>query len=266
HLAGADDLLDADRFQELDQGVDLVLGASHLDDVGPARHVDDLPAEDVDDVDDLAARAFVDTHLEQDELALHVGGVGEVDDADDADQLVELLLDLLERLVVAAGDQGDARHRRVHRLRHREALDVEAAAAEKPGDPSEDSELVLDQDGDGVTHPLVRAVPREDLHDLVLARELQLLETLLLHLFLGGEVVLLLKRLELLLEVVVLVVVVPQLRLTLEQGGDQLLVLSLHSKPPPASSLATVIRRKTDCQRAGAAEAGRASSASGGRT
>src|SRR5262249_34958540 len=72
----------------------------------------------------------------------------------------------------------------------------------------------------------------EYLHDLVLARELELLEALLLHLLLGGEVELLLERLELSLEVVVLVVVVPQLRLTLEQGGDQLLVLSLHTKPP----------------------------------
>src|SRR5262245_42246585 len=70
----------------------------------------------------------------------------------------------------------------------------------------------------------------EDLHDLVLPRELELLEALLLHLLLRGEVELLLQRLELPLEVVVLVVVVPELRLTLEQGGDQLLVLSLPTK------------------------------------
>ena len=81
----------------------------------------------------------------------------------------------------------------------------------------------------------VRPVAGQDLHDLVLARELQLLEALLLHLLLGGEVVLLLKALELLLEVVVLLVVVPQLRLALEQGGNQLLVLSLQTKPSTVS-------------------------------
>src|SRR4030095_4397320 len=42
---------------------------------------------------------------------------------------------------------------------------------------------------------------------------------------------LLLQGPELPLEVHVLLVVAPQLRLALEQGGDQLLVLSLHAKP-----------------------------------
>src|SRR5262245_9268656 len=73
-------------------------------------------------------------------------------------------------------------------------------------------------------------VPREDLHHLVLARELELLEPLLLHLFLRSEVELLLQGPELPFEVDVLLVVAPQLRLALEQGGNQLLVLSLHTK------------------------------------
>src|SRR4029450_13728554 len=82
---------------------------------------------------------------------------------------------------------------------------------------------------------LVPPMPREDLHHLVLARELELLEPLLLHLFLRGEVELLLRGPELPFEVDVLLVVVPQLRLALEQGGDQLLVLSLHTEPSHAS-------------------------------
>src|SRR4029450_10334016 len=82
---------------------------------------------------------------------------------------------------------------------------------------------------------LVRPVPREDLHHLVLARELELLEPLLLHLLLRGEVELLLQGPGLPLEVHVLLVVAPQLRLALEQGGDQLLVLSLHTEPSTVS-------------------------------
>ena len=76
--------------------------------------------------------------------------VGEVDDLDDADELVELLLDLLEHLVVAARHQRDARDGGIERLGDRQALDVEAAAAEQPGDARQHAELVLDQDGDGV--------------------------------------------------------------------------------------------------------------------
>jgi len=154
HLPGAHDLLDADRLQQLDQRVDLVLGARHLDHVGAVRDVDDLAAEDVDDVHHLAARPLVGVHLDEHELALDVLGAREVGELDDRDQLVELLLDLLEHLVVAARDEGDARDRRVHRLGDGEALDVEAASAEQPGDASQDTELVLDQHGDGVAHRL----------------------------------------------------------------------------------------------------------------
>jgi hypothetical protein len=161
HPTGAHDLLDADRLQELDQRVDLVLCARHLDDVRAPRHVDDLAAEDVDDVDDLAAGPLVHRDLDEHQLALDVGGVGEVDHLDDGDQLVKLLLDLLERLVVTPGDERDARDGRVHGLGDREALDVEAAAAEEPRDAREDAELVLDQNGDGVPHDFTATSGRD---------------------------------------------------------------------------------------------------------
>src|SRR2546430_2309545 len=79
---------------------------------------------------------------------------------------------------------------------------------------------------------LVGAVARQDLHDLVLAGELELLEPLLLHRFLGRQVELLLEGSEPPLEVGVLLVVAPELRLSLEQGPDQLLVLFFHASPP----------------------------------
>src|SRR5207253_9600417 len=78
----------------------------------------------------------------------------------------------------------------------------------------------------------VGAVAGQDLHDLVLAGELELLEPLLLHLFLGRQVELLLEGSEPPLEVGVLLVVAPELRLSLEQGPDQLLVLFFHASPP----------------------------------
>src|SRR5581483_4803610 len=83
----------------------------------------------------------------------------------------------------------------------------------------------------------VRAVARQDLHDLVLAGELQLLEALLLHLLLGREVELLLVQIQLPLQVRVLLVVLPELRLSLQEGLDELLVLFLHAYPPRQRSV-----------------------------
>src|SRR5439155_21412444 len=142
HLAGPHDLADADRLQQLDQRVDLVLGAGQLHDVGAARDVDDLAAEDVDDVHHFTAGPLVGIHLDEYVLALEVLRAREVGELDDRDQLVELLLDLLEHLVVAARDERDPGHAWVHRLGDGQALDVEAASAEKPGDSGEDAELV----------------------------------------------------------------------------------------------------------------------------
>src|SRR5262245_42848415 len=75
----------------------------------------------------------------------------------------------------------------------------------------------------------VRPVASEDFHDLVLAGELELLQPLLLHLFVGRQVELLLEEVQLALEVDVLLVVPPELRLSLEQGSDQRLVLFFHT-------------------------------------
>ena len=108
----------------------------------------------------------------------------------------------------------------------------------------------------------MRAVPGEDLHDLVLARELELLEALLLELFLGRQVELLLEDLQALFEVDVLLVVALELGLALKQGPDELLVLFLHRSSPARGESWTLICPKMPCQR----EAGRVSSASGGRT
>src|SRR5262249_53026742 len=88
----------------------------------------------------------------------------------------------------------------------------------------------------------VSAVAREDLHDLVLPRELELLQPFLLDLFFRGEIVLLLQGAELPLQVVVLLVVAAQLRLALEQGGDQFLVLRFHTRP---SAVTQTLNRNT---------------------
>src|SRR5205809_6354474 len=78
----------------------------------------------------------------------------------------------------------------------------------------------------------VGAVAGQDLHDPVLAGELELLQPLLLHLLFGRQVELLLESAEPPLEVDVFLVVAPELRLSLEQGLDERLVLFFHASPP----------------------------------
>src|SRR6266446_10608784 len=81
----------------------------------------------------------------------------------------------------------------------------------------------------------VGAVAGQDLHDPVLAGELELLQPLLLHLLFGRQVELLLEGAEPPLEVDVLLVVAPELWLSLEQGLDERLVLFFHASAPVLS-------------------------------
>src|SRR5690606_11894167 len=114
------------------------------------RHVHGLGAEQVDDLQHLAADARVGAHLDQQQLALHGGRRLELDDLDDVHELVELLGDLLEREVVDGDDDRHPRDLGVLGRPDRERLDVEPPAGEQPGHPGEDARLVLDQHRQGV--------------------------------------------------------------------------------------------------------------------
>ena len=65
---------------------------------------------------------------------------------------MQLLGDLVDRVLVAVDGDGHAREARVLAQADGEALDVEAAAGEEPGDPREHAGLVLDEDGERVLH------------------------------------------------------------------------------------------------------------------
>src|SRR5262249_26769325 len=194
-LSRPHDLEDAERLQQLEERVHLLFRARDLDDVGLARDVDDLRAEDVDEVGELAAGLLVGAHLDEHELALDVLRLREVADLDHADELVQLLLHLLENLVVAARDERDAGHRRTDRLSMLKPrpLNSPATRASTPNSFSTRIEMMW--------RISVRSVASEDFHDLVLAGELELLQPLLLHLFVGRQVELLLENVQLALEV-----------------------------------------------------------------
>src|SRR4051812_49413410 len=145
-LAGARHLDQPVRADHPLERVDLLRRARDLDRQRAARDVDDLPLEDLGELHDVAAvlHGSLDPeqrHLPGDRLiGLHVADLHHVH------QLVELLGDLIDRVDGAVQGQGDPRDVGVLRRADGEGVDVEAAAGEEPGDPGEDSGLVLDEE------------------------------------------------------------------------------------------------------------------------
>ena len=96
--------------------------------------------------------------------AIFSGNMVAAGNIQDPDELAQLLDHLFDDLVVPAGDDGDAGDGGVKGLADAQALDVEAAAGKKAGDPRQDAELVLDGDGDRMLHPLLLP-PAEKIRD-----------------------------------------------------------------------------------------------------
>ena len=90
--------------------------------------------------------------LHEHELARDGLALFEIDHLDHVDQLPELLNAQVERGLVALEDGGDPRQRRVMRGRDVKRVDVEAAAGKHAGDAGQNAELVLNEDGDGMSH------------------------------------------------------------------------------------------------------------------
>src|SRR5215207_3264107 len=87
-------------------------------------------------------------------------GAGQLDDLEHVDQLVELLGDLLQGPLGAVDHDRHAAAARVLGGPDGQAVDVEAAPAEQPGDAGQDARLVLDQHRDRVGAHQVRTSRR----------------------------------------------------------------------------------------------------------
>ena len=124
-----------------------------------AVDVDDLGVEDLGDLQRLGALFALAGDPHQHQLGGHRVVRLEVADLDDVDELVELLRHLVDRVLVAVDHDGDAREARVLAQADGQALDVEAAPGEEPGDPREHAGLVLDEDGERVLHDFFPLAP-----------------------------------------------------------------------------------------------------------
>src|ERR671911_311628 len=158
--AGAGQLADAVALEQLEHGLDLGRAAGGLDGEGVGGDVDDLGPEHLGQLDDLVADRRVGLDLDQDQLALHRPVRLQLDDLEHVDQLVELLGDLLQGPLGAVDDDRHAAAARVLGRPDGQAVDVEPAPAEQPGDAGQDPGTVLDQHRDGVGAHWVRTSRR----------------------------------------------------------------------------------------------------------
>ena len=150
--AGADQLDDAERPHQVDEGFDLFFLAGDFDHDFVGRDVDDAAAEDFGQLADFGPLAGLHLDLDQHQVAFDVVARADVVDAHDGDDLFELLADLFEHAVVADDDERHPREPRVFGFADGEAIDVVAARGEHAGHVGQHAGDVLHGGGKDVTH------------------------------------------------------------------------------------------------------------------
>lgn len=142
--AGADGFEDFVFGQHLENRVDFVLRAGQFDDDIFAADIDNLCAEDVDDMHDFGAYFAIRLDLDHDKLALNRIEVAEIDDLDDVDEARDIGHDLIELLLGIDGNgDAEAADFRIFRDANAHAVDVEAAATEEAHDMRQNTRFII---------------------------------------------------------------------------------------------------------------------------
>src|SRR5690606_19902253 len=122
--------------------VDLLFVAGHLDDQRFRAGIDDVSAEDVAELDRLAARVRVNAHLDQRQVAADTRHLADVLNLDHVHQLVQVL-----RNLIRSGIDHNCHAREVNGVRAPDcqAVDVEVPTSEQARHPVQHTGFVLDQ-------------------------------------------------------------------------------------------------------------------------
>ncbi len=136
-------------LEHFEQAIELGGAAGELEHQRIGGDVDDAGAEDVGELEDLRPRGGGRGHLDERQLADHVGPLGDVVDTQHVDQLVEVRLDVVRPFIVGIDDDRHARDPRCLGAADRERFDVVGAAAEERGHAREHARLVLDEHDEG---------------------------------------------------------------------------------------------------------------------
>ena len=134
--------------QDLEERVHLFRAAGQLQHHAVGRKINDLCLVDAGDLPQLTAVVDIGSHLEQQQLPLQRVLVVQHEHLPGHFQPLGLEDELAQRLFIAGDGHGDAADRRVVGGGHRQAVDVEAAAAEQVGHPGQNTALVVHQQTD----------------------------------------------------------------------------------------------------------------------
>src|SRR3569833_1078995 len=155
--AGAAELLQAVRPDELFERIDLLGRADELEDDRVGTDVGRARAHCIGERHQLGPLVRGRRDLDQRQLALDGLAGDELLHAQDVDELVHLLLDLLERRALAVDADRDPRDVVTLGRADRERVDVEAAPREQRRDAHQRARLVLDEDTQRVLHAFTSA-------------------------------------------------------------------------------------------------------------
>src|SRR5262249_15511791 len=142
---GAGQFHNAVRPHQFDKGLDLALLAGDFDHQVVRADIDHAGPEHFHQQHDLHALLGRGLDLEQHQVAFDEILAADILALDDGDDLVELFADLFQFGIVAPDDKRHPGEVGVFGLAHGQAVDVEAAGGEHPGNLGQDARLVLDQ-------------------------------------------------------------------------------------------------------------------------
>ena len=108
HSACTDKFQDPERTHHVDKGFDLAFLACQFHHDVSRTHIDDLPAEDLDQFPDFAALSVSRADLDQHQVPFDILLIREVQDLHDRDDLLQLLAYLIQDAIIATDDKRDA--------------------------------------------------------------------------------------------------------------------------------------------------------------
>ena len=157
HPAGTHQFEDAERLEEVEEGVDFVAAAGYFDDHRHCAHIHDFAAEGVNHLEDFAAGFRGDFDFDEGQFPGDHFLAGDVGDFHHLDEFVQLLGALVDVVLVALDIEGHPGQALLLAVADSQAGNVEAAAAEQGGDAGQDAGFVLNQGDNGVVLAVVSA-------------------------------------------------------------------------------------------------------------
>lgn len=140
---GADKFLDPERFQHIDQSLNLVHITRHLYRIGGRGRINDFGSENIRDPYSLVPVVRSGVNFDQGGFPVQVTRLRHVYNLEHLDHLVQLFHDLFNDPFIASRHNRDHRGRRIQGGSYGEAFNIIAPGAEQASDPGQHAKLIF---------------------------------------------------------------------------------------------------------------------------